>query len=111
MLGTLCEASTLLNPKVVVLLVLGIVALLVSGLGGILGGWLVYFFKKGNFNPVIGIAGVSCVPTTAKIAQHAAEDENPFAVILPIAMGANIAGVIVSAIATGIYVSTISLIK
>ena len=111
MLGTLCEASTLLNPKVAVLLVLGIAALLVSGLGGILGGWLVYFFKKGNFNPVIGSAGVSCVPTTAKIAQHAAEDENPFAVILPIAMGANIAGVIVSAIATGIYVSTISLIK
>ena len=70
-----------------------------------------YLVKKKNFNPLIGIAGVSCVPTTAKIAQHAAEEENPFAVILPMAMGANIAGVIVSAIATGVYVSTIGLVR
>ena len=111
MLGTLCEASTLLNPKVFILLILGVSALFFSGVGGIAGGWLIYLYRKGDFNPVIGIAGVSCVPTTAKIAQHAAEDENPFAVILPIAMGANIAGVIVSAIATGIYVSTIGLVK
>lgn len=111
MLGTLCEASTLLNPKVLMLLILGVSALFFSGVGGIIGGWLIYFYRRGDFNPVIGIAGVSCVPTTAKIAQHAAEEENPFAVVLPIAMGANIAGVIVSAIATGIYVSTIGLVK
>lgn len=111
LLGTLCEASTLLNPKVVSLVILGVAALAFSGVGGLLGGWIVYLLKRGNFNPTIGIAGVSCVPTTAKIAQHAAEDENPFAVILPQAMGANIAGVIVSAIATGIYVATIGLVK
>ena len=70
-----------------------------------------YLLNKKKFNPLIGIAGVSCVPTTAKIAQHVAEEENPFAVILPLAMGANIAGVIVSAIATGVYVSTIGLIR
>ena len=111
MLGTLCEASVLLDPKVVKLLIIGVAALLFSGLGGIAGGWIMYIIKKKNFNPLIGIAGVSCVPTTAKIAQHVAEEENPFAVILPIAMGANIAGVIVSAIATGIYVSTIGLVQ
>ncbi|OUO92968.1 Na+-transporting malonate decarboxylase, carboxybiotin decarboxylase subunit [Cloacibacillus sp. An23] len=111
MLGTLCEASVLLDPKVIKLLIIGVAALLFSGLGGIAGGWIMYVVKKKNFNPLIGIAGVSCVPTTAKIAQHVAEEENPFAVILPIAMGANIAGVIVSAIATGIYVSTIGLVQ
>lgn len=111
LLGTLCEASTLLNPKVAVLIVLGIVALTVSGIFGILGGWVMYLLKKKDFNPVVGIAGVSCVPTTAKIAQHIAEDEDPFAVILPVAMGANIGGVIVSAIACGVFVSTIHLIK
>lgn len=110
LLGTLCEASTILNPKVGVVIVLGMIALLVSGIGGLLGGWLIYWVTK-NYNPVIGIAGVSCVPTTAKLAQHAAEEENPFAVILPLAMGANICGVIVSAIAVGVFVSTISLIK
>ena len=114
MLGVLCEASTLLNPTVLVILILGILALLISAIGGLLGGWIVYYVhkKKGeDFNPVIGIAGVSCVPTTAKLAQHAAQDENPFAVILPVAMGANISGVIVSAIAAGVYVATIGFIK
>ena len=110
LLGVLCEASTILNPKVGILIVLGMIALLVSGIGGLLGGWVIYWFTK-NYNPVIGIAGVSCVPTTAKLAQYAAEEENPFAVILPLAMGANSCGVIVSAIAVGVFVSTIGLVK
>jgi len=112
-LGVLCEASTILNPTVLVILVLGILALSISALGGLLGGWIMYWFhkKKGlEFNPVIGIAGVSCVPTTAKLAQHAAMDENPFAMIMPVAMGANISGVFTSAIAAGIFVSSIYLI-
>ena len=111
LLGALCEASTLLNPKVAPLILLGVVALGVSGVFGILGGWIVWWFKKGDFNPAVGVAGVSCVPTTAKIAQHIAEEEDPFAVILPVAMGANIAGVIVSAIACGVFISTIHLVK
>lgn len=110
LLGTLCEASTLLNPKVAPLVVLGVCALTVSGVAGVLGGWLIYKWKNGDFNPVVGIAGVSCVPTTAKIAQHIAEDEDAFAVIMPVAMGANIAGVIVSAIACGVFISTIHMV-
>lgn len=111
LLGTLCEAKTLLNPVVAKILILGVVALGVSGVGGILGGWLIYWLdKKKNYNPVIGIAGISCVPTTAKIAQEVVSEENPFAVVMPVAMGANICGVIVSAIATGIFIATIFLI-
>ncbi len=109
-LGTLCEASTILDPTVLKVLILGILALAVSGIGGLLGGWLFYRINKGNFNPVIGIAGVSCVPTTAKLAQHAAEDENPFAMIIPLAMGANVCGVITSAVAAGIFITTISIL-
>lgn len=112
LLGCLCEASTLLNPKVAIIVALGILALAVSGVVGVIGSWVVYWFKGGkNFNPVVGIAGVSCVPSTAKIAQHAAEDENPFAVVMPVAMGANIAGVIVSAVACGVMISTIGFLK
>ena len=112
-LGVLCEASTILNPTVLVILVLGILALAISAVGGLLGGWLMYWFHKRrgeDFNPTIGIAGVSCVPTTAKLAQHAAMEENPFVMIIPVAMGANISGVITSAIVAGIFVSTIHLI-
>ena len=112
-LGVLCEASTILNPTVLVILVLGILALAISAVGGLAGGWLMYWYHKRegeDFDPVIGIAGVSCVPSTAKLAQHAAMEENPFAMIIPVAMGANIFGVITSAIAAGIFVSTIHMI-
>lgn len=110
-LGTLCEASTLLNPTVIKILVLGILALLISGIGGLLGGWFIYWVKKKEFNPAIGIAGVSCMPSTSKLAQHAIEEENPFAMIIPIAMGCNICGVITTAIAAGVFITTIGFIK
>lgn len=111
LLGTLCEASTILNPKVVMLLVLGILALLLSGLGGLCGGYLAYFFSGRKINPVIGIAGVSCVPSTAKVAQKEVSKVNPSAIVLPEALGASISGVITSAILTGIYVTLIPLLK
>ena len=74
----------------------------------IIGGYVVYFFKKGKFNPTVGIAGVSCVPSTAKVAQKAAAKANPAAFILDYALGANICGVITTAILTGIYITLLS---
>ena len=69
-----------------------------------------YFIKKGNYNPVIGIAAVSCVPTTAKVAQKIVSKDNPNSFILGDALGANISGVITSAIAAGIFVTTIGMV-
>ena len=68
---------------------------------------IMYFIKRGNYNPVIGIAAVSCVPTTAKVAQKLVSKENPDSFILGDALGANISGVITSAIITGIYITII----
>lgn len=110
-LGVLCEAATILSPKVLLLLILGMVALLLSGIGGIMGGYIVYLMSGRKFNPVIGIAGVSCVPTTAKVAQKSVSEVAPNVVILPVALGANISGVITSAILTGIYVTIIPHLK
>lgn len=107
LLGVLFEANTILNPKVILLLFLGMTALLLSGIGGIIGGYIVYWTSGRTFNPVIGIAGVSCVPTTAKVAQKEAHDANKFAMILPWAMGACVSGVITSAIIAGIYVTVL----
>lgn len=104
-LGVLCEANTLLEPTVLKLLLLGILALLISALGGILGGYVLYFATGKKFNPMIGIAGVSCVPTTAKVVQKIATAANPSAVILPQALGASISGVITSAIFAATFVS------
>lgn len=108
MLGVLCDAQTILNPKILLLLLLGMLALLLSGIGGILGGYIVYFFSKKNFNPVVGIAGVSCVPTTAKVAQKEVSKANKMSFVMEYALSANICGVITTAILTGIYITLIA---
>ncbi|MBL8528710.1 MAG: sodium ion-translocating decarboxylase subunit beta [Burkholderiales bacterium] len=106
-LGILCEANTILSPVVLKLLLLGVVALTLAALGGILGGYVLYFWYKGKYNPMIGVAGVSCVPTTAKIVQKIATEVAPGVVIMPHALGANISGVITTAILTGIFVAVL----
>ena len=110
LLGCLCDAATLLDPVVVKILALGIFALLFAAIGGLIGGWILYFVTKKQFNPVVGIAGVSCMPTTSKLAQHAVSEEDPFAMVLGVAMGANVCGVITSAIIAGIFVATIGMV-
>lgn len=105
MLGILCDANTIMDPKVLPLLLLGCLSLLLSGIGGLLGGYFMYYVTGGKVNPVVGIAGVSCVPTTAKVAQKVVSKDNPHAVILPAALGANISGVITTAIIAGIFCS------
>ena len=62
-----------------------------------------YWVTGGKVNPVVGIAGVSCVPTTAKVAQKVVSKDNPGAIIMPAALGANISGVITTAIIAGIF--------
>ncbi|MPM56209.1 Carboxybiotin decarboxylase [bioreactor metagenome] len=104
LLGILCDAKTIMNPQVLPLLILGMTALGLSAVGGLIGGYLMYFFTGGKYNPVIGIAGVSCVPSTAKVAQKEVSHENPGAVIMQYALGANICGVITTAIITAAYI-------
>lgn len=102
LLGVLCEAGTILNPVVLKLLILGILALLISGIGGILGGYAMYYLSGGKYNPVTGIAGVSCVPTCAKVAQKSVA---PGVIVLPHALGASISGVITSAIFAATFIA------
>ena len=105
LLGVLCEAKTILDPTVFLLLVLGLTALFFSGLGGLVGGYILYFLSGKKYNPVIGIAAVSCVPTTAKVAQKEVSAVDPENIILPHALGANICGVITTAVFAAVYVT------
>jgi carboxybiotin decarboxylase len=93
-----------MDPKVLPLLLLGCFALLLSGIGGLIGGYVLWFLTGGKMNPVVGIAGVSCVPTTAKVAQKVVAADNPHAVIMPAALGANVCGVITTAVIAGVFV-------
>ena len=108
LLGVLCDANMILgDPRIGKLLVLGFLALFLAAVGGIIGGYAVYGINKKNFNPAIGVAGVSCVPTTAKVVQNTVSEANKKVFILQYAMGASVCGVITSAILTGIYVTVI----
>ena len=108
LLGVLCDANTIMDPKVLPLLLLGILSLIISGIGGIMAGYVLYFISRGKFNPAVGIAGVSCVPTTAKVAQKVIAKVNKRAVVLPDALGANVSGVITTAIIAGIFCSLLA---
>ncbi len=107
LLGVLCDANTILDPTVLTLLIIGIVALTFSAIGGLLGGYVLYFASGKKYNPVIGIAGVSCVPTTAKVAQKTVSEVDPESIILPHALGANISGVITSAIFAAVLITLV----
>ena len=109
-LGLLCSARTLLDEKVLFLLVLGIFALPMSAIGGIIGGYIMYLLTGRRFNPVCGIAGISCVPTCAKIAQKEISRVAPDVIVLPDALGINISGVITTAIFTGVYIALVPMI-
>jgi len=103
-LGALLSVNVVTDPRIFLIMILGMVALLISGIGGLIAGVVACWLSGGKINPLIGIAGVSCVPTTAKVAQKCAFDVNKKNIILPFAMGPCVAGVITTAIITGIYV-------
>ena len=107
LLGILCDAKTIMDPKVLPLLILGMASLGLSAVGGLAGGYVLYFLTGGKYNPVIGIAGVSCVPSTAKVAQKEVAYANPRAIIMQYALGANICGVITTAILTAAYIAMV----
>lgn len=108
LLGVLCDANTILNKSVYPLLILGVFALVVSGIGGIIGGYIMWAITGGKYNPVIGIAGVSCVPSTAKVAQKCVSAVNPSSIVMQYALGVNISGVITTAIITAVYISMLA---
>ena len=106
-LGCLLSANVVMDPKMFKLIILGFIALLLSGLGGLFGGVVAYKISGGKINPLIGIAGVSCLPTTAKVAHKCANEANPNTFILPFAIGPSIAGVITTAIITACYITRV----
>jgi oxaloacetate decarboxylase beta subunit len=65
-------------------------------------------FTKNKINPLIGSAGVSAVPMAARVSQMVGQKENSSNFLLMHAMGPNVAGVIGSAVAAGVFISWFS---
>ena len=103
--GATATADTFLTPKTILIICLGLVAFGVSTAGGILFGKIMCKLSGGKINPLIGSAGVSAVPMAARVSQKVGQEENPSNFLLMHAMGPNVAGVIGSAVAAGVFLA------
>ena len=103
--GATAKAETFLTPATLGIVALGLIAFCFSTAGGLLLGKLMCKLTHGKVNPLIGSAGVSAVPMAARVSQVVGQEENPSNFLLMHAMGPNVAGVIGSAVAAGVFLA------
>ncbi|WP_448535130.1 sodium ion-translocating decarboxylase subunit beta [Pseudothermotoga sp.] len=103
--GSSAQADKFLHPVSLKIFALGAFAFVCSLSGGILFAKFMNLFLKDKLNPLIGAAGVSAVPTSARVAQKLASEVDPTNFILMHAMSPNVAGVIGSAVAAGVFLT------
>ena len=103
--GATATASTFLRPNTIAIMILGVLAFSFGTAGGVMLVKLFNLFTKKKINPLIGSAGVSAVPMAARVSQMVGQKDNPKNFLLMHAMGPNVAGVIGSAIAAGVFLS------
>lgn len=103
--GATMHANAFLSWKPLLIFVAGLLDFVVCTIGGILTVHLMNRFLKEKINPLIGSAGVSAVPMAARVAQSEGLKYDPNNWLLMHAMGPNLAGVIGSAAAAGMFIA------
>lgn len=103
--GATTSAEAFLNISTIKIVILGLVAFVFGTAAGVLFGKLLCVLTKGKINPLIGSAGVSAVPMAARVSQKVGADEDPTNFLLMHAMGPNVAGVIGTAVAAGVFMA------
>ena len=103
--GATTQGTTFLTGDTLKIVVLGVVAFGFGTAGGVLLAKLMNKLSKTPVNPLIGSAGVSAVPMAARVSQKVGQAEDPGNFLLMHAMGPNVAGVIGSAVAAGVFIA------
>ena len=103
--GATANAENFLKLETIYIIVLGLCAFCVSTCGGLITGKIMCKVTGGKINPLIGSAGVSAVPMAARVSQDVGRKYDPSNFLLMHAMGPNVAGVIGSAVAAGVFLS------
>jgi len=103
--GATMRAESFLSPKPVFIFILGLVAFGFSTAGGLVLAKFFNLFLKEKINPLIGAAGVSAVPMAARVSQRVGQQADPKNFLLMHAMGPNVAGVIGTATAAGLFLT------
>ena len=104
--GSQMTPEKIMNPNAVGIIILGLVAFCVATAGGVLMAKFMNLFLREKINPLIGSAGVSAVPMAARVSNKVGLEYDPGNFLLMHAMGPNVAGVIGTAIAAGVFIST-----
>ena len=105
--GASTHAQTFLTPQSILIFGLGALSFSIATAGGVLFAKLMNLFLKEKINPLVGAAGVSAVPDSARVVQMVGQQEDPHNFLLMHAMAPNVAGVIGSAIGAGILWSVL----
>ena len=103
--GGTTSAENFLKFDTLKIVFLGLVAFAFGTAAGVLFGKLMSKISHGKINPLIGAAGVSAVPMSARVAQKVGAEEDPTNFLLMHAMGPNVAGVIGTAVAAGVFMA------
>jgi sodium ion-translocating decarboxylase beta subunit len=102
-IGATMSAEIFLQSRTLLILVLGVIAFATAAAAGIILAKIMNLFLKEKINPMIGAAGVSAVPMSARVVQIMGQKENSQNFLLMHAMGPNVAGAIGAAIAGGVF--------
>jgi oxaloacetate decarboxylase beta subunit len=105
--GCSASAETFLKPDSLKIFALGALSFGIATAAGVIFAKLMNLFSAEKINPLIGAAGVSAVPDSARVAQMVGQQEDPQNFLLMHAMGPNVAGVIGSAMAAGVLWSVL----
>ena len=103
--GATTSAEAFLKATTLKIVALGLIAFAIGTAAGVLFGKLMCKVTHGKVNPLIGAAGVSAVPMAARVAQKVGAEEDPTNFLLMHAMGPNVAGVIGTAVAAGVFMA------
>jgi sodium ion-translocating decarboxylase beta subunit len=107
-IGSTMNGDTFLKTSTLAILVLGLIAFVLDTAGGLLMGKLMYVLSGKKFNPLIGAAGISAFPMSARIVQRFASEYDFENFILMHAMGSNAAGQLASVVAGGVVLALLS---
>lgn len=102
-IGATTMATQFLEVQTLMIITLGLFAFGIATASGVIAGKVMCVMTHGKVNPMIGAAGVSAVPMAARVVHIEGQKEDPQNYLLMHAMGPNVAGVIGSAIAAGLF--------
>jgi oxaloacetate decarboxylase beta subunit len=106
-IGSTMHYDKFLQPMTILILVLGFLAFVFDTAGGVLFVKLLNLFSKDKINPMVGAAGISAFPMSARVIQKMGAKEDPHNFLLMPAVSANVAGQVASAIAGGMVLAIV----